>query len=291
VLGITAVSVTPQDTFAFTISTNGDTLLKVIHNKLSACQKCVQAFRMDTWVKDRLYKQLPAIIERPTLLQEYGLLLTESQRRALSEIIMEAGFQRTPTRSSENEMILMWNNHETETVTYRWQAYVDNLLQRTNFQQGPLPKFGVFQLGEESITYQRGNQPSTGRISVSSWLSSVPERLNPALMAGLDAVVQFEIGDEMAHLIFDNGQASITNGAHSQPTVTITAQQADWLDLINGDLAPEELFLSGKLSINGDMNLVLQWVDVLQVAPQSQYRAGNWQLQIRYADHLTFNLA
>ncbi|KAA3660721.1 MAG: DUF5110 domain-containing protein, partial [Chloroflexi bacterium] len=289
-LQITVNDVKPTDSITITILTSDKNSQGQSLSKLNACQKCVQAFRMDTWVKDRLFKQLPAIVEHPSLLQEYGLLLTESQLRTLSEIIFEAGFLRTSTRSSENEMILMWNNHETENVTYRWHGYVDNLLQRTKFQQGPLPKFGVFEFGDESITYHKGNQTSAGRISVGGWLASVPERINPALIAGLNAIVQFEIDDETAHLIFDNGQATITNSAHLQPSVTITSQKADWLDLINGDLAPEELFLSGKLSISGDMNLLLQLVDVLQVTPQSLYRTGKWQLKVQYNDYLTINL-
>ena len=288
---VTAVSLTPTDIITITLSTPGDSLLTETSSKLAACQKCAHTFRMNSRVKERLYHQLPTLIEKPALLQEYGLILTESQLRALAEIITEAGMHRTATRRSDDEMILLWNNHEAENVAFQWQAFVDRY-QHAGIQEGPLPKFGVFTLGEETITYHEGNQPAAGRASVTGWLAGLPGRIRKELVAEMDAVAQFEVRDggehgRVVHLVLQNGQAALTEGPHLQPDVVVLAQKGDWLSLINGDLSPEELFLSGKLSINGDLNLLLQLVDVMQIAPPSQYRAERWQLTLRYANYLT----
>ena len=154
---VTAVSITPTDSITITITTRNESLLEELNTKLYACQKCVATFRMDTWAKDRLYNQLPAIIEKPALLQAYQLLLTQTQLQALAEIVTEAGHHRTPTRSSTNEMILLWNNHESPDVTYQWHGLTD-FLQRANMQHGPLPKSGMFTLSDEMIRYHAGNQ-------------------------------------------------------------------------------------------------------------------------------------
>ncbi len=77
---------------------------------------------MDTWTKQTLYNQLPALIADPAQLVQYELKLTESQLRALAEVLTGAGYHRSSTRRSQDEAIILWNNQEKQEVGYRLAA-------------------------------------------------------------------------------------------------------------------------------------------------------------------------
>ncbi len=81
---------------------------------------------------------------------------------------------------------------------------------------------------------------------------------NTTAAQGLDAVFQFDItGDEggIWNVIVKDGICQAQEGTHDAPTVTLTMSAEDWLAMVNKELNPMQAFMSGQLSVSGDIML------------------------------------
>ena len=71
---------------------------------------------------------------------------------------------------------------------------------------------------------------------------------------GIEGSIKFEIEGKGAIRIDENG-ASIDD---SEADCTITAQADVFQDLLDGNLNPTSAFMSGKISIDGDMGMAMK---------------------------------
>ncbi len=294
-LHVTMTAVRPQDTVTITLSTGDGDLLVPANRRLDICRRMLSEFRLNTRLKASLYNQLPAIVEDPALLEPHRLHLTTSQMWALLEVITGAGCDRRPSRSRPDDEIVMWRSATSPhtDLDIRYRLLGTDLNGRPILQKEPVPHFATLLCGPETLSLHTGDQPTSSRLTVASWFDSLTGRL-PLLKALPDkAVVQFDItGDNgrTAALVVENGAVTLRDGRLPDPTVTITAEDATWLALINGEATPETLFLQGKLNIAGNLELVLLLAEVISIAPPSKFRAAQWQLTFTYQDLLTITL-
>jgi len=71
---------------------------------------------------------------------------------------------------------------------------------------------------------------------------------------GIEGSIKFEIEGTGAIRIDENG-ASLDDG---DADCTITAEADVFQDLLSGDLNPTSAFMSGKISIDGDMGMAMK---------------------------------
>jgi alpha-glucosidase (family GH31 glycosyl hydrolase)/putative sterol carrier protein len=294
-LRVTVPNVAPQDQLVVTLTTTLPSLQISGDSRLARCRRMLPEFRLNTRVKESLYGLLPQIIENPMALEPFELSLTPNQRRALLEVITGAGCDRRPSRHSTDEVIVCWQNGET-AVTPTYKLVGTDLNGRAALQKGPLPHFAVLTLGKQALSLHTGDQPSAGRTTVVGWFDGLIGRLRAQPALPQTAVVQFDItgaNGRTAALVLQEGQPNLVNGRHADPSVTISATDATWLALINGEATPETLFLQGKLNITGNLELVLLLAEVISIAPPSTFRPDPWRLEVRYQDllELTFGTA
>ncbi|MGB4869328.1 MAG: SCP2 sterol-binding domain-containing protein, partial [Candidatus Promineifilaceae bacterium] len=192
------------------------------------------------------------------------------------------------TRRSQDEVILLWQNGAT-AVTPTYKLLGADLNGRVVLQKGPVPHVAALTLGAETLTLHTGDQPSAGRITVDGWFDGLVERLQARPSLPSAATVQFDItGDNgrTAAITLQDGQIRLLDGHQPEASVTITAAAQDWLAAINGETAPEALFLQGKLNIQGSLELALLLAEVISIAPPSKLRAEKWRLEFHYQDLL-----
>jgi alpha-glucosidase (family GH31 glycosyl hydrolase)/putative sterol carrier protein len=259
---------------------------------LPACRRMIKAFKMDSWFKMRLDQKLPAIVQDLSLLAGYEFSLSATQIRALVEVISGSGYHRGSTRSADEEAIILWNNDESKAISFSLAAEAFNFQREA--EQGPLPRFAVLNIGRDVIRWQRGTQMSGGQIGVVDWFDSLVDRVSSEAVEKVGAVAQFDIQGSQGHHAYltlaEDGEVTLADGYHETPDVTITAEDADWLALINGLIGPEEAFLGGKLRIAGDLNLALQMAQAISLTPPGTFLPQRWRLDLNYLEVLTIHL-
>jgi putative sterol carrier protein len=97
-------------------------------------------------------------------------------------------------------------------------------------------------------------------VSVKGFFEGLPAKLNakPAMLAGLDCVYQFRVGDSAYNVALSDGKATVAQGEVASPNCTVTMAESDFLDMVAGKLNGQLAFLTGKLKVAGDMGLALK---------------------------------
>ena len=89
---------------------------------------------------------------------------------------------------------------------------------------------------------------------------------NPDIASSINSVYQFELtGDDASNWILDLTKSSdyVSEGTHDDPSVTVTMTSADFISMVEGNLAPQMAFMTGKLKIKGEMALALKLQQIL----------------------------
>lgn len=95
---------------------------------------------------------------------------------------------------------------------------------------------------------------------MSDLLNKAAAELNEKISAnGFDGVAKFEITGEGA-ILMDSSGARI---ADDPADVTLTADVDTFKSILDGDMNPTSAFMSGKLSVDGDMGLAMKLASVL----------------------------
>lgn len=77
--------------------------------------------------------------------------------------------------------------------------------------------------------------------------------------ASVDGTVKFEIEGEGGVLIDSDGVRASDDAAD----VTLSADTETFMSIMSGDLNPTSAFMTGKLSIDGDMGMAMKLATVL----------------------------
>ncbi len=98
--------------------------------------------------------------------------------------------------------------------------------------------------------------------------SHMPERLRtkPDLVTKIDSVYQFNIsGPNGGQWTVDctHPGGSVTAGTAAAAKCTVSATDADFLNIVTGKLNAQMAFMSGKLKIQGDMGLAMKLQQLL----------------------------
>lgn len=92
-------------------------------------------------------------------------------------------------------------------------------------------------------------------------LKELHKSFKPEVAGNLSATYLFDIsgsdGGKWALEISD-GKCELKTGAVSNPTVTISISDQDWLSIHKGSLNSQMAFMMGKLRVSGDMGLAMK---------------------------------
>lgn len=95
---------------------------------------------------------------------------------------------------------------------------------------------------------------------MSDTVSAAVTALNAKMAGdGFDGTAKFVIEDEGSLIIDENG----AHAGDEAADVTLTASQETFEAILSGDLDPTSAFMSGKLSVDGDMSAAMRLAQVL----------------------------
>jgi putative sterol carrier protein len=92
-----------------------------------------------------------------------------------------------------------------------------------------------------------------------SMMEKAVSAINAKLQGGFDGSVKFVIEGEGA-ILLDSQGARVSDDAAE---VTLTADQDTFEAILDGDLDPTSAFMSGKLSVDGDMGQAMKLAGAL----------------------------
>jgi putative sterol carrier protein len=104
--------------------------------------------------------------------------------------------------------------------------------------------------------------------TVKVFFSELPSKVDASKAGGMNATFQFDItgdGGGKWYAKIAGGKVDIVEGAAENPTIILSAKDADWLDLVNGKINGQTAFLTGKLKIQGDMTLAMKLESLFQL--------------------------
>ncbi len=91
--------------------------------------------------------------------------------------------------------------------------------------------------------------------------SDIAANLDPAMADDLNATIQFDLDGDNGGLYWvqiDEGKVDSGTGQAENPEMTMKALADDWAALVAGELNPMQAFMSGRLKIQGNMNLAMK---------------------------------
>lgn len=130
-------------------------LLSRRDRKRETILRLLRAFKLNSGVRNQLFDKLDAVMDNPELIAAYALSMTESQMRALMEILYEAGIHHVMETDVPTRLIL-WNNNNDPAIRYRYGTlYLHfGMVQSAHHEHGELPKYAT--LTPEIKSWQHG---------------------------------------------------------------------------------------------------------------------------------------
>jgi putative sterol carrier protein len=97
---------------------------------------------------------------------------------------------------------------------------------------------------------------------LSEIFTRMPEAFLPEKAGDISTSLQYDIkaGDDVEHwtVAFDNGTCTTSEGAAPEPRLTLGVDIVDFVRLIFGQADGAQLFMGGKLKLQGDMMFAMQ---------------------------------
>jgi putative sterol carrier protein len=104
------------------------------------------------------------------------------------------------------------------------------------------------------------SEVDVSEISMEEVFSGMVERFNPAAAEGLKALLQFSLtGLQSGEFIIDikDSTATLVRGVDRSPELFVEIDSEDWVAVAEGRLDGTQAYMSGKMKVKGDMNLLL----------------------------------
>jgi putative sterol carrier protein len=89
-------------------------------------------------------------------------------------------------------------------------------------------------------------------MSAVEMIKQMPQAFDAEAGADVNAVIQYNISTPM-YATIANGTCEVAEGSSDDATVTLTIDDDDLVDLLNGDLDGVTAFMTGKLQVEGDI--------------------------------------
>jgi putative sterol carrier protein len=105
-------------------------------------------------------------------------------------------------------------------------------------------------------------------VTIAELMSKLPGAFEPEKAAGMDAVVHFKLTGAEAgewNAVIKNGRCEVAQGLpHSRPTVTVSADSADLIQIFNGELDGVQAFMGGRIKVTGDMTAAMKIIEMFK---------------------------
>jgi len=105
-------------------------------------------------------------------------------------------------------------------------------------------------------------------LTIAKLMDLMPKAFLPEKAAGVEAVIQYHLtGDQGGDWVIKitNGTCTVVPGSAEKPTLTLTAESADYLKIISGKMNAMSAFAEGKIKLKGDLALAMKLMNFFKL--------------------------
>jgi putative sterol carrier protein len=95
----------------------------------------------------------------------------------------------------------------------------------------------------------------------------MPGAFLPEKAEGVDAVIQFRLGEQGGDWVctIRDQKCTAERGEVEEPNLTLTAEAADYIDMITGKINPMTAIATKKVVLKGDLNLAMKYMNLFEL--------------------------
>lgn len=97
----------------------------------------------------------------------------------------------------------------------------------------------------------------------------MPAAFVPEKAQGVNATIQINLNGEDGGTWLINiadGAVDVKNEAGENPTMTLTMDAQDYMNMVGGKLNPMNAFMQGKIKLQGDMGLAMKFQNMFKLS-------------------------
>lgn len=105
-------------------------------------------------------------------------------------------------------------------------------------------------------------------LTIKDLMARMPQAFLPEKAGETEAVIQFNFtGDQESNwvAIIEGRTCSVEERTDENPTLTLTADGQDYVDVITGKVDGMQAFMKGKLKLKGDLNLAMKMMNFFKL--------------------------
>jgi putative sterol carrier protein len=105
-------------------------------------------------------------------------------------------------------------------------------------------------------------------LTIAKLMDLMPKAFVPEKAAGVDAVIQYHLsGDQGGDWVvrISNGTCTVEPGNVEKASLVLTADSADYLKIISGELNAMSAFAEGKVKLKGDLALAMKLMNYFKL--------------------------
>jgi putative sterol carrier protein len=105
-------------------------------------------------------------------------------------------------------------------------------------------------------------------LTVEDLMKRMPSAFLPEKAEGVDAVIQFHLGDDGGDWVcaIQDQTCEVEQGVKEDPNLSVTAEAADYIDMITGKLNPMTAIATKKVVLKGDLNLAMKYMSLFKLS-------------------------
>ena len=114
-------------------------------------------------------------------------------------------------------------------------------------------------------------------MSTAADLEKIFSKLSQATVPQSDypisAIIQLALREEGGGnwlVKIDDNKIDVEQGQAPEPDLALGMAAADFVDLVKGKIGPMELFISGQITVQGDISLALQFQEIFKNASNAR---------------------
>ena len=105
-------------------------------------------------------------------------------------------------------------------------------------------------------------------MTIKELMEGMPGAFLPEKAKGVEAEIQFHMtGDQASEWVatIADGVCKVEEGTKDDPTMALTADAQDYINVVLGELDAMQAFMQGKIKLSGDLNLAMKMTNFFKL--------------------------